>query len=83
MKNRDSQNVTLLLPREVVRELEVIAASRDTSISLLMAEVLGEIVDEERDYPAALKRSLRRLARGMDLGTGCERTWIRDDLHER
>lgn len=82
-KRRDRQNVTLSLPREVVQEVKVIAARRDTSISALMAEVLGGIVDEERGYRAARERSLRRLSRGLDLGTGGGRTWTRDELHER
>ncbi len=82
-KNRDRQNVTLSLPREVVREAKVIAASRDTSISALMVEVLSGIIDEERGYRTARERSSRRLARGLDLGTGGERIWTRDELHER
>jgi hypothetical protein len=73
----------LSLPREVVREAKVIAAKRDTSISALMAGVLNGIIEEDRGYRAARERSLRRLARGWDLGTGGERTWTRDELHER
>jgi hypothetical protein len=82
-KKDDRQNVTLSLPREVVREAKVIAAKRGTSISALMAGVLDGIIDEERGYRAARERSLRRLASGLDLGTGGERTWTRDELHER
>lgn len=82
-KKPNRQNVTLSLPREVVQEVKVIAARRDTSISALMAEALDGIVDEERGYRAARERSLRRLARGLDLDTGGERTWSRDELHER
>lgn len=82
-RRRDRQNVTLSLPREVVQEVKVIAAQRNTSISALMAGVLGGIIDEERGYRAARERSSRRLARGLDLGTGGERTWTRDELHER
>jgi hypothetical protein len=82
-KNQDRQNVTLSLPREVVREAKVIAAKRGTSISALMAGVLSGIIDEDRGYQAARERSLRRLAGGLDLGTGGERTWTRDELHER
>ncbi len=82
-KRQDRQNVTLSLPREVVREAKVIAARRGTSISALMTGVLGGIIDEERGYRAARERSSRRLAKGLDLGTGGERTWTRDELHER
>jgi hypothetical protein len=82
-KKQGKQNVTLSLPRDVVREAKVIAAKRGTSISALMAGVLSGIIEEDRGYTAARERSLRRLARGLDLGTGGERTWTRDELHER
>lgn len=77
------QNVTLSLPREVVREVKVIAARRETSISALMAGMLGDLVDEENGYRAARERSLRRLAGGLDLGTGGRASWTREELHER
>lgn len=83
MKNREKQNITLSLPSEIVREAKVIAARRGTSISEFMAGVLGGIAEEERGYRAARERSLRRLAKGLDLGTEGQKTWIKDELHER
>ena len=77
------QNITLSLPREVVREAKVIAAQRETSISALMARVLKELVEEEHGYRAARERSLNRLEDGLDFGTGGKRGWSRDELHER
>ena len=80
---QERQNITLSLPKEVVREAKVIAAQRDTSISALMARVLQELVQEERGYRAARELSLRRLEDGLDLGTGGKVSWSRDELHER
>lgn len=80
---QERQNITLSLPKEVVREAKVIAAQRDTSISALMARVLRELVEEERGYRAARERSLNRLEDGLDLGTGGKTSWSRDELHER
>ncbi|MBA2440786.1 MAG: CopG family transcriptional regulator [Rubrobacter sp.] len=82
-ERQEKQNVTLSLPREVVREAKVIAAQRDTSISALMVGMLRELVDEERGYRAAREQSLRRLREGFDLGTGGRVSWSRDELHER
>lgn len=80
---QERQNITLSLPKEVVREAKVIAAQRGTSISALMARVLQELVEEEHGYRAARERSLRRLQDGFDLGTGGMISWSRDELHER
>jgi hypothetical protein len=82
-QGEERQNFTLSLPKEVVREVKVIAAQRDTSISALMTHMLRELVDEERGYRAARERSLRRLGEGWDLGTGGKVNWTRDELHER
>ena len=83
INGQERQNLTLSLPKEVVREVKVIAAQRDTSISALMTRMLRELVDEERGYRAARERSLRRLGEGCDLGTGGKVHWTRDELHER
>ena len=80
---QERQNITLSLPKEVVREAKVIAAQRETSISALMARVLRELVEEERGYRAARERGLNRLEDGLDLGTGGKVSWSRDELHER
>jgi predicted transcriptional regulator len=79
----EKQNVTLSLPREMVRQVKVIAAQRDTSISGLMVEKLKEIVDEEHGYEEARERSLDRLREGFDLGTAGRMSWTRDESHER
>lgn len=83
INGQERRNLTLSLPKEVVREVKVIAAQRDTSISALMTGMLRELVDEERGYRAARERSLRRLGYGFDLGTGGKVNWTRDELHER
>ena len=82
-ERREKQNITLSLPREIVREVKVIAAQRDTSISGLMVAVLGDLVEQERGFRAARERSLGRLREGLDLGTGGAIGWTRDELHER
>jgi hypothetical protein len=45
--------------------------------------MLRELVEQETGYARARDRSLARLREGMDLGTGGQIGWSRDDVHER
>ena len=78
-----NQNITLSLPEEDLREARILAASRGTSVSQLLARMLRELVERETGYADARDRSLARLREGMDLGTGGHIGWSRDSLHER
>ena len=53
-----NQNVTLSLPRELLRRIKRLAAGRETSVSALMTEALARLADEARRYSAARKRAL-------------------------
>jgi predicted transcriptional regulator len=77
------QNITLSVPRELLKRVKRLAADRDTSVSALMTEALDRLADEERRYSAARKRALAALRSPRSLGTGGRRTWSRDELHER
>lgn len=78
-----SQNITLSLPEEDIRAARILAASRGTSVSQLLARMLKELVEQETGYAPARDRSLARLHEGMDLGTGGHADWSRDSVHER
>jgi hypothetical protein len=78
-----NQNITLSLPEEDIREARILAASRGTSVSQLLARMLRDLVDQETGYARARDRSLARLREGMDLGTGGHIGWSRDSVHER
>jgi predicted transcriptional regulator len=79
----DNQNVTLSIPRELLKRAKRLAADRDTSVSALMTEALARLSDEDRRYSAAKKRALAAMKSARSLGTGGRRTWTRDELHER
>ncbi|AHY48339.1 Hypothetical Protein RradSPS_3056 (plasmid) [Rubrobacter radiotolerans] len=79
----ETRNITLSLPEETLREAKVLAARRGTSVSRLLAETLSELLARESGYAAARERALAGLDRGLDLGTGGEVGWSRDELHER
>ena len=78
-----TRNITLSLPEEVLREAKVVAARRGTSVSALLAGALYELVERKSGYAAARERGLAALGRGLDLGTGGEIGWGREELHER
>jgi len=79
----ETRNITLSLPRALLRRIKRLAAGRDTSVSSMMIEALTRLADEDRRYSAARKRSLTALRSARPLGTGGLRTWSRDELHER
>jgi hypothetical protein len=79
----EKQNVTLSIPRLLLKQAKIIAASQDKSLSQLMRESLEEKVREETDYNKARKRQLKLLKKGLDLGTGGQVKTSRDELHAR
>jgi len=79
----DTQNITLSLPRALLKQVKRVAADRDTSVSALMTEALERVAHEDTRYAAARKRALAALADASPLGTKGRRSWSRDDLHER
>jgi len=79
----ETRNITLALPRELLRQVKRLAADRDTSVSALMAEALARLTDEDRRYSAARRKGRAALCAPMSLGTNGSRTWTRDDLHAR
>lgn len=78
-----NQNITLSLPDEDIRAARILAASRGTSVSQLLARMLRDLVERETGYARARDRSLARLREGMDLRTEGHIDWSRDSIHER
>ncbi len=79
----EKQNVTLSIPKMLLRQAKILAASQDKSLSQFLRESLEEKVREEADYSKAQKRQLRLLKKGLDLGTKGQIKICRDDLHAR
>jgi len=79
----ETQNVTLSLPKEILRKAKVLAVQKRVSLSRLLTNALEEIVADEDWYEVAKKRSLAMLKKGFALGTNGKITWTRDELHER
>lgn len=73
-------NVTLSIEVDLLREVEVLATQRGTSLNRLLADELEKLVRQAKAYDAARRRALARLEEGYDLD------WTppgaRDELHE-
>ena len=78
-----NQNVTLSVPRRLLKQIKRLAADRDTSMSALMTEALVRLADEDHRYSAARKRALAAMTSARSLGTRGRRTWTRQELQER
>lgn len=79
----ETQNITLALPKNLLRQVKIAAVNKQTSVSALLTELLTDYISRERGYAAARRRELARLANPPNLGTGGRITWTRDELHER
>jgi ferritin-like metal-binding protein YciE len=80
---KDVQNITLALPRRLLKRAKRLAAERETSVSAILAEALAGAVDDVERYEAARRRHLSALRKASDLGTGGRAGWTRDTLHDR
>ncbi len=79
----ENQNITLSVPKDILRRVKHIAVDRQTSVSGLMLEMLEDLVRHEDAYAQARERHLALLKKGFNLGTHGKITWTRDELHER
>ena len=79
----EKQNITLSIPKSLLRKAKIIAAERQTSLSKLMVEALMEIVEKSDSYEQARRRHLAWLEHGADLGFEGKIPWSREELHER
>ena len=79
----EKQNITLALPKDVLKRVKVMAAEGGTSISAIMEQLLQDQLARHEGYDNARQRQSAMLTRGFDLGTKGKRTWSREELHER
>jgi hypothetical protein len=79
----EKQNVTLSLPKDLLKKAKVMAASEHKSLSAFLRESLEERIRESSGYRAAKQRQLKLLKEGFDLGTRGQIGFTRDDLHAR
>lgn len=78
-----TQNITLAIPKEILRKAKLIAVQHKTSLSGLLTRALEDVVMREESYHKAKKRHVSILKKGSDLGTKGRASWSREDLHAR
>ena len=78
-----TQNVTLAIPKDVLRKAKILAVQKNTSLSGLLTQTLADLVAHQEAYQQARKRNLSLLKSGLDLGTQGQIAWKRVELHER
>jgi len=74
-------NITLRLDRDLLREIRILAAEEDTSISALVSDRLRQAVNHKKLRSVSKMKSLARMKKGYDLGFTPPA--FRDELHER
>ncbi|MEO8327935.1 MAG: DUF6364 family protein [Nitrospirota bacterium] len=79
----DRQNVTLSLPKSLLKQAKIVAAQEEKSLSELIREVLRGKVEQQTGYQKAKLRHLALLQKGLPLGTKGLSSSTRDELHAR
>ena len=75
------KNVTIAIDEALLREARRIAAERSTSLNSLIREYLERLTERESRSRSARER-IAELCRHSTAEVG-DRTWTRDELHER
>jgi hypothetical protein len=79
----EKQNITLSLPREILKKGKVLAARKGISLNELVRELLQANTERDGEYQASAERQIKRMKEGMQLGTKGKIAWKRDQLHPR
>jgi hypothetical protein len=79
----EHQNITLSLPKDLIKQAKHLAVERGTSLSGLLSDYLIQIVRTDQARQSAFQRMKKRLEQGLELGTNGRCSWKREDLHER
>jgi hypothetical protein len=77
------QNVTLSIPKELLRKAKAKAALEDKSLSEFLRESLEEKMRETSGYKRARLRQIKLLNKGLKLGTEGKTSFKREELHAR
>ena len=78
-----TQNITLAIPKDILRKAKILAIQKNTSLSGLLTQTLAELVSRHEDFEQARQRNLSMLKTGFDFGTQGITSWKREELHER
>ena len=77
------QNVTLSLPKTLIRKAKQIAVQEEKSFNELVRQCLEQHLSKTTNYAKARDRQIGLLESGLDFGTGGRIQISRDEIHER
>ena len=77
------QNVTLSLPKDLLKEAKIVAIMKDKSLSRLLTEALEAIVLQDQNYQKAKNKHQKILRKKYSLGTKGRLNFTRDEIHKR
>lgn len=79
----EKQNVTLSLPKSLLRKAKAIASEEDKSLTEFIRESIDEKIKKDTGYREAMERQIKLMKKGFNMGTKGRVAWTREDLHER
>jgi len=79
----EKKNITLSLPREVLKRGKIMAAERGISLNELVRQLLQEAAEDGKEYRSSADRQIKLMREGIGLGTKGRISWKRDQLHQR
>lgn len=77
------QNITLSIPKKILKKIKHIAVEKNTSLSGLLSRHLEDIVTKDEAYQKAKAGQMELMEKGFDLIGKGKASWTREDLHER
>ncbi|MDF9408110.1 DUF6364 family protein [Pelotomaculum isophthalicicum JI] len=77
------QNITLSIPKKILKKVKHIAVEKNTSVSGLLSRHLEDIVEKDGAYQKAKTNQIELMKKGFDLICKGKASWTREDLHER
>ena len=79
----ERQNITLSLPKEILKKGKMLAAKKGISLNELVRELLQMTAENEEGYRISADRQIKRMKGGIPLGTKGKISWERDELYQR
>jgi len=79
----EKQNLTLSLPKEIIKRAKIQAAKEDKSLTHFAQEALEEKLRATSGYRSARSKHLQILATPGDLGSKGKLKIAREKVHER
>lgn len=79
----ERQNITLSMPKAVIKKAKALALKKEKSLSALIRESLEEQIRRDTGYKEAMEAEIKLMEKGLHLGTGGRMPCSREELHER